>query len=202
MSRKVKKNRVALNQIKKKLASFKKYLPVFEKQRAALNKMLQKEDLILEELNKKKKELTEKIDPWVALFNDIEVDIAELIKVVDIKSTNENIFGTTIPVFEDVVFEEKQIDSGKYPFWVPEGIMAVKEIVMVNAQMEVSKQRMKLIKKGYEESNQKVNLFDKKLIPEALEDIKEIKTALDAQGIAAIVIAKSAKKLQERRSAA
>ncbi|MBN2526407.1 MAG: hypothetical protein JXR76_08435 [Deltaproteobacteria bacterium] len=200
--KKVQKNRVALSGMKKKMASLKKYLPVFEKQRAALNRMLQDEETIYHKLAIERQKLLDSIDPWIALFNDVEVDVSEFIRLKAVNISKENIFGTTVPCFDSVEFDEFQIDFHFYPFWIEEGIAAVKNVVETDARLRVSKERMDAIRRGYEQANQKVNLFDKKLIPETEEAIREIKTALDAQGVAAIVIAKSAKKLQERKSAA
>lgn len=200
--KKIQKNRVALSGMKKKLGSLKKYLPVFEKQRAALNRMLQDEELIYQKLILDRQQLIDSIEPWVALFNDVEVDVSEFIRLKAVKIAKENIFGTTVPAFESVEFDEFHIDYQFYPFWIEEGIQAVKDVVETDTRLQVSKERTEAIRRGYEQANQKVNLFDKKLIPETEEAIREIKTALDAQGVAAIVIAKSAKKLQERKSAA
>lgn len=200
--KKVQKNRVALSGMKKKRASLKKYLPVFEKQRAALNRMLQDEEQMFQKLHADRRQLLESIEPWVALFNDAEVDISDFIRLREINTANENIFGTTVPCFVGVVFDEFDIDYHYYPFWVEEGISAVKKMVETDARLKVSRERTESIRRGYEQANQKVNLFDKKLIPETEQAIGEIKTALDAQGVAAIVIAKSAKKLQERKSVA
>ena len=200
--KKIQKNRVALSGMKKKLASLKKYLPVFEKQRAALNRMLQDEELIFQQLTAERERLIGSIEPWIALFNDVEVDVSEFIRLREINISKENIFGTTVPCFESVAFDEFQIDFHFYPFWIEEGIQAVKNVVETDARLKVSTERTEAIRRGYEQANQKVNLFDKKLIPETEVAISEIKTALDAQGVAAIVIAKSAKKLQERKSAA
>lgn len=201
MAQKIRKNRVALTQMKRKMATLRKYLPVFEKQRAALNKMLQDEEVNFRTLSAEKEKLMRELDPWIALFNDSETDIGVLIKLKEIAVGEENVFGTTIPVFEKVRFEGVTVDFHYYPLWVPDGIEAVKRVVAVDAKLDVSTRRTQAIRRGYEEANQKVNLFDKKLIPEAQAAVKEIKTALDAQGIASIVIAKSAKKLQERRIA-
>ncbi|MBN2718803.1 MAG: hypothetical protein JXX14_23355 [Deltaproteobacteria bacterium] len=200
--KKVQKNRVALSGMKKKRASLKKYLPVFEKQRAALNRMLQDEEQVFQKLRADRQQLLESIEPWVALFNDAEVDISDFIRLKEVNTAQENIFGTTVPSFIGVVFDEFDIDYHYYPFWVEEGILAVKKVVENDARLTVSRERTESIRRGYEQANQKVNLFDKKLIPETEQAIGEIKTALDAQGVAAIVIAKSAKKLQERKRVA
>ncbi|MBN2344609.1 MAG: hypothetical protein JXX29_13165 [Deltaproteobacteria bacterium] len=200
--KKIQKNRVALSGMKKKLGSLKKYLPVFEKQRAALNRMLQEEELIFQKLTSARETLLNEIDPWISLFNDSEVDISEFIRLKSIDTDKENIFGTSVPKFNSVSFDEFSIDYQYYPLWVEDGIAAVKKVVETDAKLAVSKERTAAIRRGYEQANQKVNLFDKKLIPETEESIREIKSALDAQGVAAIVIAKSAKKLQERKTAA
>ena len=200
--KKVQKNRVALSGMKKKLSSLMKYLPVFEKQRAALNRMLQDEEMKHQKLSAERKQLIGSIEPWIALFNDTEVDLSNLVRLKAINTSEENIFGTSVPRFESVDFDEFQIDYHYYPFWVEEGIQTVKSMVETDARLKVSLERTEAIRRGYEQANQKVNLFDKKLIPETELAIGEIKTALDAQGVAAIVIAKSAKKLQERKSAA
>jgi V/A-type H+-transporting ATPase subunit D len=196
------KNRVALAQMKRKLNTLQKYLPVFEKQRAALNKMLQEEENVHRQLAEDKAQLTSRLKPWIALFNDSEADIGLFIALRAVRSSEENVFGSSIPLYCGVDFEEFPIDFRFYPLWVPEGIAAVKQMAEADARLEVSARRLEAIRRGYEEANQKVNLFDKKLIPETRSAIRDIKAALDARSVSSIVIAKSAKKLQAQRNTA
>lgn len=202
MTQRISKNRVALARMTRKLDTLQKYLPVFEKQRAVLNSMLQQEERLHRQLRDERAQLMDALQPWVALFNDSEADLAVFIELREVCIGEENVFGIRVPVFEGLRFQEFPIDFHYYPLWVPEGIAALKQSVEVDSKLDISRQRLAAIRQGYDEANQKVNLFDKKLIPETRAAIREIKTALDARSVAMIVIAKSAKKLQENRNRA
>jgi V/A-type H+-transporting ATPase subunit D len=141
-----------------------------------------------------------KISVYRSVFNDTAgVDVGFLSEQKDIKTSTENIAGVSVPVFESVTFPEAAYSLFGTPPWVDQALADLREQNRQLAELEVVARKLELLEAELKRVMQRVNLFEKIIIPETHENIRRIRIALGDQMTAAIARAKIAKaKLEER----
>jgi V/A-type H+-transporting ATPase subunit D len=115
------------------------------------------------------------------------------VRIVELKVTDENVVGTTVPVLESLQLDVEEYSRLVMPFWVDKLIEALKQLVYAQLSVRVARQRTEVLQAALRRVTQRVNLFDKVLIPEAEENIRRIVIYLSDQERAAVVRSKIAK---------
>ncbi len=195
------KLRLTKNELKKQkdaLKRFEQFLPTLQLKKQQLQSEVLKIHRQLEDLKKEKAYTKATIYKWVDVFGE-KAGIGELLKLEKIVTTTGNIAGIDIPVFEKVIFEEKGYDFLTEPLWVDYGIEALKKVQVENAKMEVLERQDELVREELRITTQRVNLFEKVMIPQTRENIRKIQIYLGDMQTAAVVTGKIAKeKIQKK----
>jgi len=189
------KLRLTKNELKKQkdaIKRYQQYLPTLLLKKQQLQSEILKLHQQMEALKKEKAFLKATIYKWVDVFAE-ETDIKDLVVLDQIKTEEGYIAGIDIPVFKEITFKEKEYDLYKTPLWVDYGIEAIKSTMEVNAKMEVLKRQDKQIRDELRVTTQRVNLFEKVMIPRTKENIKKIQIYLGDVQTAAVVTGKIAK---------
>lgn len=199
--KKMAKLRLTKNELKKQkdaLKRFEQFLPTLQLKKQQLQSEVLKIHRQLEDLKKEKAYTKATIYKWVDVFGE-KAGIGELLKLEKIVTTTGNIAGIDIPVFEKVIFEEKGYDFLTEPLWVDYGIEALKKVQVENAKMEVLERQDELVREELRITTQRVNLFEKVMIPQTRENIRKIQIYLGDMQTAAVVTGKIAKeKIQKK----
>ena len=166
---------------KDRLKQFQRYLPTLQLKKQQLQSVVMQVTAQLEQVEQQRRAAVAGLDDWVAVFaeNDsfpADKRLETLIRPHHVVCGQENIAGVTVPVFQELSFEEIQYDVADYP---------------LRRQVELLEQELR-------STAQRVNLFEKVKIPEAKENIRVIGIYLGDQQTSAVVRGKIAKKkLQE-----
>lgn len=200
------KLKLTKTELKKQRDALKRY------QRFLPTLALKKEQLISEirRVEKEMKKLSDayeaevaEVKEWQALFSE-KPDFPELLRVEEIKTSQGNVAGVTIPVFDDITFEEKPYDLYTESLWVDSGVAAVKSLAELRARLAVCREQKELLEHELRVTIQRINLFEKVMIPACSDAIRRIRIYLgdqDANAVARGKIAK-AKLAQEQRESA
>ena len=189
------KVRLTKNELKKQKDSLKRYvqyLPALILKKQQLQSEILKIIRKREELKKQKAYEKAKIYEWVDVFNE-DFAIEKYIQKKEIKSVVENISGIDIPVYKETIFDETEYDLYTTPLWADYGIEAIKRLVELNAEIEINFEQEKLVREELRITTQRVNLFEKVMIPESNKNIKKIQIYLGDMQTAAVVTGKIAK---------
>ena len=196
------KIRLTKNELRKQkdeLKRYQRYLPTLVLKKQQLQMEILKLHRAMEEIKKEKAYIKAQIYKWADVFTE-NVGIEKLIGLEEIRTTTGNIAGADIPVFEKVIFEEKKYDLFGTPLWVDYGIEALKQVMTLNARAVVLERQDVLVREELRITTQRVNLFEKVMIPRARENIKKIQIYLGDLSTAAVVTGKIAKeKIQKKR---
>ncbi|MEZ6150342.1 MAG: V-type ATP synthase subunit D [Pirellulaceae bacterium] len=84
------------------------------------------------------------------------------------------------------------------PFWVDFVVELLQNVATLHARREIERKRMSRLSNAVRRITQRVNLFEKVLIPQAENDIQRIKIHLADTERAAVVRSKIAKAKQSR----
>ena len=195
---KVKHSKNELKNQKDALKRFRRYLPMLVLKKQQLQSEIVKIHNAIESIGQRIKSLRVSVEKWIGVFGE-GVGIDQLISIKNIITENGNIGGIDIPIFDKVEFDEKKYDFIKMPLWVDYGIEAIKEIIDLIAQDKVFKKQLKIIEEELRITTQRVNLFEKIKIPEAVENIRKIRIFLGDLQTAAVVTGKIAKQKLEKK---
>ena len=188
---------------KDRLKQFQRYLPTLQLKKQQLQAVVMQVTAQLEQVARQRQAAVAGLDDWVAVFaeNDsfpADKRLETLIRPHHVVCGEENIAGVTVPVFQELSFEEIQYDVADYPLWVDTAAVRLREIARLDALEKTLRRQVELLEQELRSTAQRVNLFEKVKIPEAKENIRVIGIYLGDQQTSAVVRGKIAKKkLQE-----
>jgi V/A-type H+-transporting ATPase subunit D len=176
------------------LKRFQRFLPMLQLKKQQLQAeiagIVQKADEVSEREEKARAEL----GSWVGLFAVGGEDmLSGLVKVKAINTGTANVAGVTIPVFESVETEVKEIDAWSTPAWIDDAVKAVTGILALRYERRILLKQRDLITAELMTTSQRVNLFEKVKIPDCKENIRVIKIAIGDEQTAAVTRGKIAK---------
>ena len=196
------KIRLTKNELKKQrdaLKRYNRYLPMLQLKKQQLQIEIGRVDGFIDKLNEEIRIFKQGVYSWVDVFAE-EINLAEWIKVKRINTEVGNIAGIDIPLFVSVDFEEADYDYMITPLWVDKAIEAIKELVVRKARLLVYQRQREILQEELRITTQRVNLFEKVKIPEAIENIRLIQIHLGDLETAGVVRGKIAKaKIEKRR---
>ena len=188
---------------KDRLKQFQRYLPTLQLKKQQLQAVVMQVTAQLEQVARQRQAAVAGLDDWVAVFaeNDSfpeEKRLDALIRPRHVVCGEQNIAGVTVPVFQELSFEDIRYDVADYPLWVDTAAVRLREIARLDALEKTLRRQVELLEQELRSTAQRVNLFEKVKIPEAKENIRVIGIYLGDQQTSAVVRGKIAKKkLQE-----
>ncbi len=122
-----------------------------------------------------------------------DVDLTDLVTVTDFELETENVMGAHLPKLARVEVKIRDYSDLATPTWVDGVAESMKAMLRLKLELQVHQKRVELLNVAVRKITQRVNLFDKVLIPRAKENIKRIRIYLSDNERAAVVNAKLAK---------
>jgi len=141
----------------------------------------------------------EKFDVYGEILVDVAgVDLQALATPLDVETTWANVAGVRIPIFAGAEFPKPSYSLFSTPAWVDRALEDLREVNRRQAEVDVFDQQYQILQKELTKIVQRVNLFEKVMIPNSREAIRIIRIALGDEMTAAVGRAKIAKgKLSE-----
>ncbi|MBL8892235.1 MAG: V-type ATP synthase subunit D [Planctomycetaceae bacterium] len=189
-------NKTTLKRTRDELKTYKKFLPSLDLKRqqllAAL-KVARGELAESEAVYTKLEAIVAKTYPLLGSSTMRTRNLGSLIRVEEVVIEEENLVGTRLPVAKAVRFAMADYSRMVMPFWVDLLIDNLKTIAEQRILLQVRRQRVKLLDYAARKITQRVNLFEKVLIPQSEASIRKIVIFLSDQERAAVVRSKIAK---------
>jgi V/A-type H+-transporting ATPase subunit D len=198
--RKIKFTRTELKQQRDALARFVRYLPTLKlKQQQVQSRIVQ----TLQMLRRKQEEVstTERIiSEYDGLFNNVSgVNFTELAKPVSVDTSTHSVAGVYVPKFEKITFPKADFSLFATAPWVDRALADLKKLNHQTAELDILQECLDLLQAELKKVMQRVNLFEKVMIPNTLENIRRIRIALGDQMTAGVARAKIAKAKLEQK---
>jgi V/A-type H+-transporting ATPase subunit D len=115
-------------------------------------------------------------------------------KPSDVLVDKKNVAGVPVPVFRDVAFPEARYSLFGTPSWVDRALADLRERSRRQAMLDVLAEQERLLRAELTRIIQRVNLFEKIMIPDAREAIRRIRIKLGDEMTDAVGRSKIAKK--------
>ncbi len=193
MADKPKFNKTALKQQRDALAKYQKFLPILQLKKMQLQLVLRQLEPVVEAKREEMRQVVEGVRGWAALLSDPMVELPRLLEVGEVLTDRDNIAGVEVPEFHQVVFAPAEYSFFATPAWQDQAVEELRRLVSAREELKVLLVKEGLLKDELRTTTQRVNLFEKKLIPELKENIRRIKIFLGDDETAAVGRAKLAK---------
>ncbi|MDH3973747.1 MAG: V-type ATP synthase subunit D [Deltaproteobacteria bacterium] len=190
---KIKLTKHELKRHKENLRRYNRFLPTLTAKKQQLQREIVRIRGEIKGLESTFKEERAGIMPWVSLLAE-DVGLEKMVRCKGIRLGADNIAGVDIPGFEGVDLAVTDYDLLSTPLWVDWAIEKLGRLMVLDARIDVLKKQIALLAQELLVTTQRVNLFEKVKIPEAIDAIRRIAIHLGDQQTAAVVWAKMAKK--------
>jgi V/A-type H+-transporting ATPase subunit D len=189
-------NKSSLKQQQDLLALYRRFLPSLDLKRQQLMATFKRAQVDLRELEAECAKADSLADPLYALLGSATFrtrDLSQLMVVKEIKLKKENVAGVRLPFVEQIEFSTASYSTLATPFWIDQYVEALKARAALELRVIIQRQRVELLESATRRITQRVNLFEKVLIPRAQQDIKRIQIFLADLERSAVVRSKIAK---------
>lgn len=193
-------NKSSLTHQNQQLKAFKQFLPALDLKRRQLLAEQGKARQALVEVERKQQELAPLIQQELPMLANLRVDLTGLVTLTGVDLVEENVMGTRLPRLKGVQVKVHDYGLLAKPHWVDRVVESLKIALELRIGVQVAQQRLTLLGQAVRTITQRVNLFDKVLIPQTQTNIKKIQIYLSDAERAGVVQAKLAK--AKKRSAA
>ncbi len=176
------------------LAQLEKYLPTLQLKKAMLQAEVNEVRHEIQRLEQELEAKRQQVDLFSGLLTTrTTINPLQAVKVKEVHKRYENIAGVEVPYFEGVDFEEFTYNLFETAPWVDAAIVELRNLAILREHIQVAYEMRQALEKEWREVSIRVNLFEKILIPRAIENIRRIKVFLGDQQLAAVSRAKVAK---------
>ena len=193
MADKPKFNKTSLKSQRDGLAKYEKFLPILLLKKMQLQLVIRQLEPVLEQIRLEMEKAAAAIRPWAGLLSDPTIDVEDYLQVEDVVIKKDNIAGVEVPEFEKVIFRDAPYSLFATPAWLDKALVILKRLVSLREELGVLIKKEALLRDELRTTTQRVNLFEKKLIPELKENIRRIKIFLGDDETSAVGRAKLAK---------
>jgi V/A-type H+/Na+-transporting ATPase subunit D len=190
-------NKSSLKQQRDQLAMYRRFLPSLDLKRQQLLGELKQSRKELETAREEVEQFADSLEGLYPLLGGSTVptlDLSTLVRVKTVRVEEENVVGARLPIVREVECEVTPYSTLATPFWLDELISNLRRMAELHVLVEVAGIRVERLDLAARKITQRVNLFEKVLIPGAEDNIKRIQVALSDEERAAVVRSKIAKK--------
>lgn len=179
------------------LAVYRRYLPALDLKRKQLMAERSKTEMRIGEIKAAIAARVETIGVEIPMLADKDIDLAGLAKLKSVNIGERNVVGQRLPVLEGIEVEIAPYGFLIRPHWVDLAAGRLKEVLRLRIEASITLRQVQLLEKAITKVTQRVNLFDKVLIPRTRANIRRIQIALGDMERSAVITSKLAKRKRE-----
>ena len=175
------------------LKRYKQYLPSLDLKRQQLMAERNKAIKRLEDTRQLIHLCRQLVEDQLPMMSNEHVDLGGLVSVKQVDMAEENVVGVRLPCVNHIELHCKPYSLLSKPHWVDLCVLQLKEMLELQIRLKVDQHRLDVLQQAVKKVTQRLNLFDKVLIPRAQQNIRKIRIFLSDAERAAVVRAKITK---------
>jgi V/A-type H+-transporting ATPase subunit D len=187
-------NKSSLSKLSRQLVTFERFLPSLDLKRKQLMAERARAQDALQRTGQEMATLRESIAGRLPMLANREIELADLVQLKAARLGEENVVGTRLPVMQDVEVQLRDYGLLEKPHWVDLLSGELTRMLELHVRLAIEQRRVALLEEAVRKVTQRVNLFEKVLIPRAKEQIRKIRIYLSDAERAAVVRSKIAKR--------
>lgn len=192
-------NKSQLKKENDQLKLFKKVLPSLELKRMQLTSVLSKAQVQLLKDQTEVEQLIDTVAEQLPMLANRQFILAYLVKLKSVQVNEENVVGVRLPSLGSIDFDMSDYSMLAKPHWVDVFVDRLKEMITKRLVVKISEERVAKLGHAVRRITQRVNLFEKILIPTAMKNIQRIRIFMGDAERAAIVRSKIAKAMHQKK---
>ena len=181
---------------------YERVLPSLDLKRMQLSGELKRARQQLAEAEAEVEKLNKQVAEQLPMLANREIDVSGLVQVEAFQIEEENLVGVKLPALVEVKCNVMPYSMLAKPHWVDMLVDQLKQMVEQKTRVQVAAERVRLLEQAVRRITQRVNLFEKILIPTAKKNIKKIQIYLADAERAAVVRSKITKTMRLKQAAA
>jgi len=194
-------NKASLARESSQLAEYKRFLPSLELKRLQIVAERAKAKETVKRLDEAYERRFREIVRQLPMISNDNVPLEDMVSVTHIEIGEQNLSGTRLPKLDAVEMQTKPYSLLSRPHWVDPTFAAIRELVKLNIERRIAHERIDRLVEAEAVISRRVNLFEKRLIPQAEQNIRKIRMALADAERDAVVRAKISKRKTAARAA-
>jgi V/A-type H+/Na+-transporting ATPase subunit D len=199
--KKIKFTRTELKQQRDALARFKRYLPTLKLKEQQVQTSIVQTKQIFKKVQDDVDATGRIIDAYDGLFNDAAgTNFQKFATPESVQTSTYSIAGVHVPKLESIVFPKADYSLFGTAPWTDKALADLKVLHKQEAELKILKKCLDLLQTELKKVMQRVNLFEKVMIPNTQENIRRIRIALGDQMTAGVARAKIAKAKLEQKA--
>jgi V/A-type H+-transporting ATPase subunit D len=183
------------------LKSYRQFLPSLDLKRRQLIAERARAVAEVAEREREIERLREEIGRELPMLANRSINLDRLVTVKTAAFGQQNLVGVRLPVLSSVEYERRPYSPLAKPHWVDRAADRLEEALEQRLRLRAARRRLELLEAAVKTVTQRVNLFDKVLIPRAQANIKKIRIYLADAEREGVVRAKTAKRKTAARAA-
>jgi V/A-type H+-transporting ATPase subunit D len=196
----VKLNKGEMSRQREQLRLLERLLPSLDLKRRQLTVQREKERDALQAVEAERDALRQRIGRELPMLADSSVELTGLVQVVDVELTEQNVVAVRLPVLGEVRYATGHYSPLGRPFWVDIAVDRLRQACRLQLQAQIAAERLRRVEAAVLRVTQRVNLFERVLIPKARRTIAQIRLHLGEAERAAVVQAKLSKAKRSREA--
>ncbi len=175
------------------LAMYRRYLPSLDLKRRQLTAERNKTRARIAEIEAQIERRVGNIGEEIPMLANKDIDLKGFVTLKAVKIAERNVVGLRLPGLVEI-----EVDVARYgylvrPHWVDLVAERLKEVLRLRVEARVTQRQVALLDAAVTRVTQRVNLFDRVLIPHTRANIRRIDIALGDRERSAVVNSKIAK---------
>lgn len=191
-------NKSTLNHEQQRLKSFRQFVPALDLKRKQILAARLKARQTLAELQQQISQIQAAVAEQLPMLAGTTLALGELVRLKGVQTRLENLVGIEMPLIEQVQIDRAEYSRLALPQWVDVLVDHLARMLELRVRMDNERLRLERLEAGLQKTTQRLNLFDKVLIPRAQTNIRRIRIALSDAERAGVVRAKIAKNKRAR----
>ena len=196
--KKIALNKSSLKSERDRLKTFVRFLPSLDLKRQQLMVESKKAQAELAAILDRVEETLQGIEGLLGLLGGTTMEMPDYVRLQTYSTREENVVGVRLPLLDEIEFRVEEYSTLAKPFWVDTLVDYLREVAKLRVEERIGQERVDLLDEAVRKITQRVNLFEKVLIPNAKENIHRIQIFLNDAERAGVVRSKLVKAKRQR----
>ena len=187
-------NKSSLAREQTQLKSYERFLPSLDLKRQQLMAERVRAREEVDRLEQKVQALVRQVGEKLPMLAQQGVALDGLVKLKDYKVKEVNVVGVKLPDLDRIEVAVRLYSVLAKPHWVDAAALLLHDVIEARVRVKIAEERVRIFDKAVATITQRVNLFEKVLIPRAKANIKKIRIYLSDEQMQAVVRSKISKR--------
>lgn len=193
-------NKSSLKAERDRLKTFQRFLPSLDLKRQQLMLEFKSAERALSATRREIDQFAASLEGLLPLLGATAMDLSGYVELRAVVIGEENVLGIRLPMLQDVEFDAVEYSTLAKPFWVDTLVDCLQQMSTLRIREQVNRERVVRLDEAVRHITQRVNLFEKVLIPTAQKNLHHVRIYLADMERAAVVRSKIVKTKRQREA--